>query len=50
MAWLLAGKYVLKARLAQASDLGPSALPYNESLITWLREQNLSLSSRISDG
>lgn len=38
-AWLASGKSVLKTRLAEACDIDAAALPYNESLITWLREQ-----------
>lgn len=38
-AWLLSGKAVLKARLADFADLDPAVLPYNESLVAWLRDQ-----------
>jgi 4-hydroxybenzoate polyprenyltransferase/phosphoserine phosphatase len=38
--WLVAGgKPTLKARLAAETDIDAAALPYNESLIVWLREQ-----------
>lgn len=38
--WLASGKSVLKARLAEACDIDPVSLPYNEPLVAWLREQN----------
>jgi len=37
--WLAAGKSTLKAKLANASDIDPASLPYNEPLIAWLRHQ-----------
>ena len=38
--WLVSGKAVLKQKLAGRCDFDPSALPYNDALITWLREQH----------
>jgi 4-hydroxybenzoate polyprenyltransferase/phosphoserine phosphatase len=40
LAWLLGGRATLKSRLAQATDLDVSRLPYNIELITWLREEH----------
>jgi 4-hydroxybenzoate polyprenyltransferase/phosphoserine phosphatase len=38
--WLAAGgKPTLKARLAAATDIDASTLPYNDSLVAWLRVQ-----------
>lgn len=37
--WLLSGRAVLKQRLAQAVDLDPAALPYNQPLLEWLRTE-----------
>lgn len=37
--WLAEGKAVLKQRLASRSLFDPSTLPYNESLLDWLRNQ-----------
>ena len=37
--WLLGGKSFLKSRLAETSTVDPASLPYNESLVAWLREQ-----------
>ena len=37
--WLANGKSFLKARLAEMSVIDPASLPYNEPLISWLREQ-----------
>jgi phosphoserine phosphatase len=38
--WLATGgKPALKAKLAAATDIDASTLPYNESLVAWLREQ-----------
>ena len=37
--WLLSGRAPLKARLAQAVDLDPAALPYRHDLLDWLREE-----------
>lgn len=37
--WLLAGKATLKARLADACEIDPASLPYNEPLIDWLRQE-----------
>lgn len=39
LAWLLAGRTTLKARLAQAGAIDPATLPYNEELLAWLREE-----------
>lgn len=39
LGWLLAGKPVLKARLAEACPLDPAHLPYREDLLAWLRQQ-----------
>ncbi|WP_293777746.1 UbiA family prenyltransferase [uncultured Oxalicibacterium sp.] len=38
-AWLLRGRGFLKAQIAQRVTLDVSLLPYNQSLLTWLREQ-----------
>lgn len=40
-AWLLRGKAHLKHEIARRVILDASALPYNEPLIAWLREQRL---------
>ena len=37
--WLLRGKAVLKQKLAAASRFDPSALPYNQRLLDWLKVQ-----------
>ncbi|MDH7944028.1 UbiA family prenyltransferase [Pseudohongiella sp. SYSU M77423] len=37
--WLLQGKAVLKQRLAQRTAFNAGVLPYNQTLIDWLREQ-----------
>ena len=37
--WLLQGKAVLKSRLASRSSFDASLLPYNESLLDWLKEE-----------
>jgi 4-hydroxybenzoate polyprenyltransferase len=37
--WLVKGKCVLKARLAETCVLDPATLPYNEPLLSWLRNQ-----------
>ena len=37
--WLARGKAVLKQRLADRSRFDPASLPYNEALLTWLRQQ-----------
>jgi len=37
--WLLSGRATLKRRLAEAMDLDPAALPYNETLLEWLRAE-----------
>jgi len=39
--WLAQGKSVLKARLAQSTHIDVSALPYNQDLMVWLREEKL---------
>ena len=37
--WLLRGRAAFKDRLAAGADFDPAALPYNEPLLAWLREQ-----------
>ncbi len=37
--WLIEGKAVLKARLAQSAHIDAAALPYNPGLLNWLREE-----------
>jgi 4-hydroxybenzoate polyprenyltransferase/phosphoserine phosphatase len=37
--WLLAGRARLKDRLAQRAALDPSALPYAEEVVAWLRSE-----------
>jgi len=37
--WLLSGRAALKQRLAQAVDLDPASLPYNQPLLEWLRAE-----------
>ncbi len=37
--WLIEGKTVLKARLAQSARIDASALPYNQDLLTWLCDE-----------
>ncbi|HDZ10221.1 UbiA family prenyltransferase [Pseudohongiella sp.] len=37
--WLVRGKAVLKQHLADRSRFDPGSLPYNEELLTWLRQQ-----------
>jgi 4-hydroxybenzoate polyprenyltransferase len=37
--WLSRGKAVLKQHLAQRSVFDPQTLPYNEELLSWLRQQ-----------
>lgn len=37
--WLGAGKAILKAKLAECSEIDPALLPYNEGLVEWLRGQ-----------
>lgn len=37
--WLIQGKAVLKRNLASRSNFDASLLPYNESLLAWLKEQ-----------
>jgi 4-hydroxybenzoate polyprenyltransferase len=39
LGWLFRGKAYLKQQIAQRVQLDPSALPYNEELISWLKEQ-----------
>lgn len=36
--WLLRGKAYLKHEIARRVELDPSALPYNQALVDWLRE------------
>jgi 4-hydroxybenzoate polyprenyltransferase len=40
--WLLRGKAYLKQQIAQRVELNPDALPYNEDVLTWVREQQSS--------
>lgn len=37
--WLLRGKAYLKAKISDQVSLNPQTLPYNQALITWLKEQ-----------
>lgn len=37
--WLLEGKALFKQKLADAVELDPATLPYNEPLINWLKQQ-----------
>ena len=37
--WLLRGKASLKAQIARRVKVNPSALPFNQELLAWLREQ-----------
>lgn len=37
--WLSGGKALLKRQLAHRSGFDPAGLPYNEGLLSWLREQ-----------
>jgi 4-hydroxybenzoate polyprenyltransferase len=37
--WLASGKSQLKAKLAEATDIDASSLPYHHDLIAWLRDQ-----------
>jgi hydroxymethylpyrimidine pyrophosphatase-like HAD family hydrolase len=37
--WLLGGKAALKAKVAERVDLDVTALPYNSTLIDWLKEE-----------
>lgn len=37
--WLLSGKSTLKKRLAEQGEIDPQWLPYNEPVLTWLRDQ-----------
>jgi len=39
LAWLAAGRAILKARLAEATHVDVAALPYNEELLQWLRQE-----------
>lgn len=39
IAWLMKDRTQLKARLAEKYTIDPASLPYNASLINWLREQ-----------
>lgn len=38
-AWVARGRSFLKSRLAETSTIDPASLPYNETLVTWLREK-----------
>ena len=42
MVWLVKGKCALKTQLAVATRIDVAALPYNDTLIEWLREQKAS--------
>ena len=37
--WTLAGKHVLKEKLATATAIDPAALPYHQELVEWLRAE-----------
>jgi 4-hydroxybenzoate polyprenyltransferase len=37
--WLAEGKSALKTHLAEVNHLDPESLPYNQSLLAWLREE-----------
>lgn len=37
--WLMSGRTVLKARLAESVELDVASLPFNEPLLAWLREE-----------
>jgi 4-hydroxybenzoate polyprenyltransferase len=37
--WLAAGRATLKARLAEATSVDVAALPYNQELLGWLRDE-----------
>lgn len=37
--WLLKGKAVLKHKIAVLTQIEPGLLPYNQKLLTWLKEQ-----------
>ena len=37
--WLAGGKAALKRRIAQQVEVPVAHLPYNQPLVTWLREQ-----------
>ncbi|AIF49372.1 membrane protein [Dyella japonica A8] len=39
LVWLLKGKAHLKEQIARRVELDPSALPYNQELLAWLRSQ-----------
>jgi len=39
LGWLLQGKAVLKARLAELQSIDVSTLPFREELVSWLREE-----------
>lgn len=38
--WLLKGKALLKQELVKRIDFDPALLPYNQSFLEWLKEQN----------
>ncbi|RUL64282.1 UbiA family prenyltransferase [Dyella dinghuensis] len=40
--WLLRGKAYLKQQIAQRVELNPAALPYNEDVVAWVRDQQSS--------
>jgi phosphoserine phosphatase len=39
--WLYKGKAILKSNLATLADFDPNLLPYNETLITWLKQKKI---------
>lgn len=39
--WLLSGKAALKDQIARRVKLDPAALPYNQELLAWVREQKV---------
>lgn len=47
LAWLVRGRCYLKAGLAGAVDLDVSRLPYDQTVLAWLREQRLECTSVI---
>ncbi|CAK0767221.1 decaprenyl-phosphate phosphoribosyltransferase [Gammaproteobacteria bacterium] len=39
MRWLASGKNILQRKLAEVCEIDAAALPYNQAVIAWLREQ-----------
>src|SRR5674476_516195 len=39
LVWLTQGKSALKSHLAESTRIDAAALPYNEELVSWLRQQ-----------